>query len=127
MKNIILLLLLIIVLFQSSCLSYKKEIYRSDSSLNKGSAIINSLKVGDIVKVGLKNGEKLRVTIKILNEKEIYGSSKPNSKIFNKIIRFEDIDYIKIGKKDLGRTVAMGLLTFYVIVFITQPCIVFCE
>jgi len=117
MKKIALLPLLIIVLFQSSCDSYK-NIYRSSySSLNKGSEIINTLKRGDIIKVGLKNGKMLRVTFIMHNkyEKKVYGSWSRNPKSnANIIIRLEDIEYVKLGKVD-GLKTGMMLLIFLVL------------
>ena len=109
------LLNLIIVLLQLSCVSYKKEIYRSDSRLNKGYEIIDSLKVPARVKIRLKNGDRLYITIIMYDDKEIYGSTKPVGEIYNKIIPFEDIEYVKLGEDKSLQRFRFGLLGFAVI------------
>ena len=116
MKHLTYLTLFAILLFQLSCVSYKKEIYRSDSRLNKVYEIIDSLKLPARVKIRLKNGDELRVTIIMLNDKEIYGSTNPVDEIFNKIILFNDIEYVILGENKFLKRLGVGVLVFTIII-----------
>jgi len=118
MKQLSYIILLTIVFFQSSCTiyKYKKEIYRSDSSIDKETKI-NSLKIGDKVKIGLKNGDKLRVRIIMLNEKEVYGSTEAFGNLWDKIIKFEEIEYVKLGEEDYLIMIGVPILFVGVLIY----------
>ena len=51
----------------------------------------------------------------MLNEKEVYGSTEPFGKLWDKIIKFEEIEYVKLGEEDY--LLMIGIPTLIVALF----------